>query len=410
MAATGPELIPAEIGARVRMIRRRRGMSLTVAADRTGISKGYLSRLENGERRFERRGLLEDLARALSCSIMDLTGAPSPGDRDGAEALATLPPISIALADATLDDVPDVPARPVDELARWASKANELCADSRYSQAGRELDTLLTELHVHVVTGSGDVRRAALGALMEACFVACGTARSLGNADLAVTAARRGYDAARELDDPALIGFAAMTRIGALSRLGARHRAYKVADVAFDVVGSHTNPDAEDASTAEAAGLLHLSVAQLAAKDRQVADADAHLAEAATLAERTGERDTLRFSFGPANVRAWSLSIAVESDRGPGVAERIEALPGYDDELHAADRKAALHFDLARAYAQAEGIRDAEAVRHLDIADRIAPQRVRFDPVARELLAGLDNRARMRSWELGSLRNRFGFN
>jgi hypothetical protein len=80
--------------------------------------------LERGERRFERRGLLEDLANALGCAVIDLTGEPYlPGDRVSAEALATLPPISIALFDTTLDDVPDVPARPVDELASSAGSA-----------------------------------------------------------------------------------------------------------------------------------------------------------------------------------------------------------------------------------------------------------------------------------------------
>lgn len=54
-------------------------------------------------------------------------------------------------------------------------------------------------------------------------------------------------------------------------------------------------------------------------------------------------------------------------------------------------------FDLARAHCQAEGSRDAQAIRHLDAADRVAPQRVRNDPIARELV-----------WELESLKNRLG--
>ncbi|MGH8603468.1 MAG: helix-turn-helix domain-containing protein, partial [Gammaproteobacteria bacterium] len=50
------------IGARLRMIRRRRGLGQTVTAGLAGISKPYLSMLERGERGFNRRGLLEDLA------------------------------------------------------------------------------------------------------------------------------------------------------------------------------------------------------------------------------------------------------------------------------------------------------------------------------------------------------------
>ncbi|MGH3550750.1 MAG: helix-turn-helix domain-containing protein, partial [Pseudonocardiaceae bacterium] len=53
------------IGALARKIRRRRGLSLEVVAGLAGITKQYLSMLELGERGFNRRGLLEDLADAL---------------------------------------------------------------------------------------------------------------------------------------------------------------------------------------------------------------------------------------------------------------------------------------------------------------------------------------------------------
>lgn len=63
------------VGARVRTIRRRRGLSQQVVADRIGISKPYLSQLENGRRGFTRRGLIGNLAEALGCSPSDLTGS-----------------------------------------------------------------------------------------------------------------------------------------------------------------------------------------------------------------------------------------------------------------------------------------------------------------------------------------------
>lgn len=400
---------PSQIGSRVRTIRRRRGLSLETAASLAGVTKQYLSLLELGKRGFERRGLLEDLANALGCAVIDLTGQPYlPVNRDGADAMATLPGISLALYDSTLDDVPDVPARSVAELAHWARRVNEYSADGRYSLAGRDLGTLLTELHVRAATGKGDERRAALAALVEACIVAYGNARSLGNPDLAVHAARRAYDAARQLDDPALIGFAAMSRTTALGRIGARHRARAVVAQAMQDVEPAVDPDAEDTAVAEAYGILHLAAAQMAAKDRQAADADTHLAAATDLARRTGERNALQFSFGPANVQAWSLSIAVELERGPAAAEAVEQTPGYAAGLTTADRKAALHFDLARAYSQAGGARDVEALRHLDMADRIAPQRIRHDPLAHELLFELDLRTRRRTWELNSLKARLG--
>lgn len=117
----------AEIGHRARVVRRRRGLSLEAAAGLAGISKGYLSRLEHGERGFERRGLLEDLAGALSCSVADLTGQPYlPPDRESAHAQRVITQVERGLNEATLDDVPDVPPRPLDELAQWVSQTAAL--------------------------------------------------------------------------------------------------------------------------------------------------------------------------------------------------------------------------------------------------------------------------------------------
>ena len=77
--------------------------------------------------------------------------------------------------------------------------------------------------------------------------------------------------------------------------------------------------------------------------------------------------------------------------------------------LNSHERSAALYFDLARALVQDGPERDAEAIRHLDTADRLAPTRLRNDPLARDLILTLDRRApRRRMWELDSLRNRFG--
>jgi hypothetical protein len=347
------------------------------------------------------------LAGVLHCAVSDLTGEPYlPGDRESTEALATLPPISAALHDSTLDDVSfDFRVRPVSELVRLAARANAASADSRYGLAGRGLGDLLVELHVHAVTGDTDTRRTALRALAEACIVAVGTARTLGNNDLAAAAAQRAQEAAARLEDAALGGFAAMSASIVLGRMGARRGAQRIIGAALDAVSS-ADPDAADSAPAEAAGMLHLASAQLAAKVNNADAARTHLDLATELADRTGERSTLHYDFGPANVRAWSLSLAVELGAGPERAEQITGRDHYDAGLTSAERRAALHFDLARAYTQAEGARDSEAVRHLDLADQAAPLRIRHDPIAHEVLAELDMRAQRRAWELDSLKAR----
>src|SRR5262249_32411162 len=144
------------------------------------------------------------------------------------------------------------------------------------------------------------------------------------------------------------------------------------------------DPTSPDDAPAQAAGMLHLASAQLASRERREGDADTHLVQATELAAATGERNSLNYHFGPTNGAAWAVSIRVELARGPLAAERVTAdVPRMTEVLASADRRSGLHLDLARAWAQAEGSRDAEAIWHLDTADRIAPTRIRNDPIAR---------------------------
>ncbi len=251
------------IGARARIIRRRRGLSLDVVAGLAGISESYLSVLERGQRGFNRRSLLEDLAAALGCSVVDLTGQPYlPPDRASADALATLPAVSIALHECSLADVPDVPARLVEQLAGLVAAANRHVDETRYQIAGHDLGAVLTELHVHAVSGAPDVRRAALAALAEGCIVAAGIARPLGNGELSTLAAKRATEAAALTGRPELASLTGMTRVGALLRLGARHRARAVLVGELAAAEPHADPRAP------------------------------------------GERNAYRYHFGPANVAA----------------------------------------------------------------------------------------------------------
>jgi transcriptional regulator with XRE-family HTH domain len=67
------------VGPRLRRVREQRGVTLTEVADRTGISKSTLSRLENGQRKPSLE-LLLPLANAYRVPLDDLVGAPDVGD------------------------------------------------------------------------------------------------------------------------------------------------------------------------------------------------------------------------------------------------------------------------------------------------------------------------------------------
>ncbi|HYZ08538.1 MAG TPA: hypothetical protein VE709_08120 [Pseudonocardiaceae bacterium] len=89
---------------------------------------------------------------------------------------------------------------------------------------------------------------------------------------------------------------------------------------------------------------------------------------------------------------------AVGADLGEGAAvyERAQQDVPDLDVLGSATRAGNYNLDLARALASCDGERDAEALRHLDSADRIAPQLIRHSPITRDLLDGLEQRARRR--------------
>jgi transcriptional regulator with XRE-family HTH domain len=390
------------------MIRRRRGLGLSVAAGLAGISKPYLSMLERGERGFHRRGLLEDLATALGCSVADLTGQPySLPDRQSADVAAAVAGISTALHDTTLDDVPDVAAPPLPELARATVIAHAYIDEARYGLAVQGLADLLIGLHVHVVTNSSQQRMDALAWLAEACKLAYVLAKRTGRVELAATAARRGLDAARLAERPDLVGMLEMSRTNTLIGLGARRRAAVVCGETLLQISALPAATPDDTRVAEARGMLHLTSALIAARDGRPADVSTHLTEARSLAAHTGERNHMRYHFGPTNVVAWELGLAVEAGNGPAAAARIAGAPIDLSVFGSKGRSAYVQFDLARAWAQAEGPHDQEALRALDAADRLAPIRMRNDPIARDLVRTLDRRAPRRVWELDSLRNRF---
>lgn len=324
-------------------------------------------------------------------------------DAQTARATAAIPELSLAFFDADLDDVPDIRTRPLSTLVSAARAANV-----QYDLAARGLASLITELQVIAATGHADDRRGALAALTEACIVAYGLARTTGHTELAVTAARRGVDAARRVERVDLVGLATMCRSVALMRLGARRAASTAARDALTDLSTRPGPSKKDTRVAEATGMLHLTAAMVAARDEDKGAVDTHLSEARSLAEHTGERNHLHFHFGQANVSAWELSLRVESGEGPEAAERYQREPVDLSVFGSRDREAAVHFDLARAWAQAEGARDDEVLRSLAMADRIAPIRTRNDPIARDLVLGVDRRAKRRLWELSSLKNRLG--
>ncbi len=67
----------ARIGLRIRALRRRKKLTLAQCSELSGLDKGYLSRLERGEK-FASVGTLHTLAAALQVPLVDLLGQADP--------------------------------------------------------------------------------------------------------------------------------------------------------------------------------------------------------------------------------------------------------------------------------------------------------------------------------------------
>jgi transcriptional regulator with XRE-family HTH domain len=76
--SAAPDVL-AQVGPRLRRIRQRRELTLTALAEKTGISKSTLSRLESGQRKPSLE-LLLPLAEAFHLPLDELVGAPRVGD------------------------------------------------------------------------------------------------------------------------------------------------------------------------------------------------------------------------------------------------------------------------------------------------------------------------------------------
>jgi transcriptional regulator with XRE-family HTH domain len=380
-----PDSGEQRIGANVRAARRARGMSLEVLAGLTGRSKGWLSKIENGHARLERRQDIARLAEALAVSADSLVGEPTPEIRPGS-ASYNFRPLRAALMDASIDDPCDIPARPVAVLAAAARDQDTALRQADYGTLTQQLPSVLNELQVHAATATGPDRQMALRLLVQACGSATIALRHFGLTDLSWVSADRSRQAANLLGDPVWQGAAAFGSAHARTSTS-KSRALLATSRRADELEPHL---ADDPLAHQVYGMLRLCAALACAVQGDHDGALAHGAEAARIAEPLGDQPDAFEVFGPANVGVWRASLAVEA----GNAGRALTFADAVDEkaLASNNRRAALRHERARAYAMLG--KDAEAIRELREAERLSPILTRHHPLIRELVTSLLERAR----------------
>ncbi|MFK0179618.1 helix-turn-helix domain-containing protein [Streptomyces xanthochromogenes] len=384
------------IGERLRSARRQRGMSLRSLAGLAGVSVGYLSMVENGQRLLDRSSLITCFAEALQIAPAELTGQPFASvDRHASAAHKTIPALRLALMGITLATPSDrrPPEVPAAVLTERVAKANRLYHAAEYGTLAAGLPTLLADLHAAAEAANGAARHELLKLLADTYHPACTLLlKNLGYTDLAFIAVTRAADAIAELDDPVYWALSGFFHTHVLMSAGSPAQALAQATAAADALQAHlTGPDAH-----ALLGELHLISATSLTQDRQrpgdtrTEEVRAHLAEAADLAGRTGETRAWYLNFGPTNVGIHQVSLNTDLGlHGTAVTAGDGVHPEALDE--APGRQAAFYADLGRSLAHLRG-READAVTALLTAEQIAPQRIHVNAPVRNTVEFLTDR------------------
>jgi transcriptional regulator with XRE-family HTH domain len=382
----------ATIGARLRILRRWRGMTQVELAGLAGLSPSFMSMVETGQRPLDRRSHIGAVASALRVSEADLVGGPHLSqDRQQSDPHMTIPALREALQTNKLN-VPSVDrARPVAELAQMVNDQIEpMRANADYVRAGALLPGVLDELHWHTAQAGDEAsRRLALETLIEACAAAAEMANVLRYMDLAHVAVLRAEEAAVLLDDPVQHGKADCLRLWAYPRERSWDRRLAAAESAAGAL----EPHARSPLGIQVLGMLTLHAALSAAVVQRPHVVDHWLAEASRLAGRVP--DDIRGnwqSFSQTNVRLWNVGIIVE--RGESGGTVLDMARTVDQsKITCRDRLAPFLADVGRGLAREPRMR-GDAVRWLRRAEDAGPQLIRNSAPARETVAYLLNRAR----------------
>ena len=376
------------IGARLRVLRKWRGLTLIELAELSGVSKSQISAVERGARLLDRRSHIAGLAGALRVSETELTGLPhiSP-DPEQSAPHGVVPLLREALTGNTFDDPAVDRARPLAELeALLNGKLAKLNSEANFARRGQLAAPVFDELHFHIATGDEASKRHALRLLTEACEAVGMTLQYLGYRDLAYFAASRAMEAARLLDDPVISGQVAYLRFQLMPKPTSWNRPLEVASQA----AAHLQPHVGSTRIAtETYGMLHLSAGLAAAAVNNANLATEHYEMAVELGEKTGDNHDAWSAFGFTNVGIWGVAIAMElGDYEEAVERSTKVNPSR---LLHRERQAVFHADTGRALAHLRG-QERNAVEQLQKAETIAPQRIRNSGTVQETITYLLNK------------------
>jgi hypothetical protein len=285
--------------------------------------------------------------------------------------------------DILLSSDPDVMV-----LDRRVNEAWKLRQGSHYMEIGQLLPGLLVDAQVAGQEMTGDQQ--ALALLAHSYNTASSVLRKLGDNGLAVIAADRAVQAARTVDEPLLLAACAYRLANAFLPTG---RVVEAKEVALSAAsGLESRLDASTAHLATWGGLL-LTAAVAAARQGDGGEAWELVGEAKAAARRlrTDYAD-LNTIFGPTTLAIQGVQVAAELGDGREVLRRAKSVEPTRLPSHLVERRSHYLIDVARGHAQRAD--DPAALATLLEAEQLAPQEVRYNPIASELVMVILKRER----------------
>lgn len=381
MALEGP------IGERIRVYRRRRGLSQRQLAGLVQRSESWLSQVERGIRSVDKLSVLIDIAKILHVKVETLSGQPFSLAPNGEPELDGMAAIQEALSSYPGLGVTTPPPARLHDIERLTTEVHLRYQSADYSAATRILPSLIKSVDGLVAESRGDERRRALELQSSVYVAAAKLVTKVGNGELAWLTADRAAGAALHADSPTLGATAAYQIACAFLKNDRLDDAENIAVV------TAANLDDDSPTGLSVRGALTLISAVIAGRRNDRGEAMERLQRAQLLADQLGEDGNHAWTaFGPTNVAIHRVSTAAElGDAGSAIAQAefvdVASLPNG-----LLSRRAQVHIDMAWAYTQRRA--DAEAVVNLLEAEQVAPQTLRYNILVRELLREMLKRER----------------
>ncbi|WP_406313336.1 helix-turn-helix domain-containing protein [Streptosporangium sp. NBC_01639] len=387
----------SSIGNQLKRIREDQDLTQEELAERAGLSRDIIAKLEQGRRKSARLTTLIKLANALDVDLSKLTDKRDRmgADRDGGSVLALRDALLSPSFLPNLDDGHDGEPTPLGDIKAAVDDACRRYWAGEFPALVAQLPGLIAEARLaHSALGP-----AAVYPLAMAYDLAASIMVHLGRDDLAAIGAERAITTAHGGGDELLWA----TLHGTYAWVMLHQARLQDAERLAATMAQRIEPSFSAPATHVAVwgNLLMTALAPAAAAGRDVAE---YISLATAGAERLGERVPFyNSSFGPATVAmqaTHAYTVRREPDKALKASQRIHPgeVTGISYGRHLLD-VAQAHFDARRHATAVQRLQEAQALspvwfRHQGVARslvrEIREEEMRLSPAVRLLVRSLD--------------------